>query len=188
MASTVGSHVVTHSPCVLTDLAGADEPTAISSCLTFSLYFCSWDMENNPDKTWSRSTAHPARRLVHSESGNCGQLKELTSDDLANLTSQEKFSRADWVCRRDDDRALASTASRATQGRMLTSIFLFAGWVSSSSSRGDLDRLDVLSTSSCCSSLPAAPSLLGESSGSSIVWDLSPARLRYLSKLSNMSQ
>jgi len=143
-------------------------------------------MENNPDKTWSRSTACPARRLVHSESGNCGPLKELTSDDLANLMSREKFSRANWVtvCLRDGDKACDKVFG-VDDITCAPTMFLFAGWVSSS---GDLDHLDILSTPSSCSSLPPTPSLLCGSSRSSTVWDLSPALLQYLSKLSNTSQ
>src|ERR1700722_12568071 len=39
--------------------------------------------------------------LFHSLSGNWGQSSALTIDDLINLGSLEKFSRAVWVCLRD---------------------------------------------------------------------------------------
>src|ERR1700730_10708139 len=101
VASTVGPHAVTQSPCVLTALLGAavTKENSISPMRSFLLV--SWETAKSLDKTWLRSMACPLMRLFHSELGNCGQSALLVRDALANLASRAKFSSNDCVVRSD---------------------------------------------------------------------------------------
>jgi hypothetical protein len=97
-------HADIHSVKDLTVHAGVDIPKKILTSPTLPVFEKSLDMVNNDNKTWSRSTGFPVTTLVHSESGNCGQLNELTMVDLTYLGSQLKFSRAERVCLSDGDK------------------------------------------------------------------------------------
>ena len=108
---------------------------------------------------WSRSTALPAKRFFHSESGNCGHLIELTTLDLVNLRSRAKFWRVAWVSCRDsgmDDYPESALA----QGKTEMSTLLFDGCLESSSSGwGDRARLDGPEGSSWVSSGSCNPNV-----------------------------
>ena len=72
-------------PWVLTILVGVVEPTVILRLLTCSVLFSTCMIVKSPDRTWSRSMACLDKRLVHSELGNCGQVRELMTGDFVNL-------------------------------------------------------------------------------------------------------
>jgi len=101
-----------------TVFAGVLVPTAILKVPNFSFLLSSGATVYIPDRTWSRSTNHPARMLVHSPSGNCGKKGELRREDLANLRSRAKFARATWVCRSSVDKDAGLICSWITHANL----------------------------------------------------------------------
>lgn len=71
-------------------------------------------------------------RLVHSESGNCGHLAELSNEALVSFGSQEKFLRVSWVHLSELDKGAGSSLSRITHAKVEVSIFRLVGTASDS--------------------------------------------------------
>ena len=96
--------------------------------------------------------ACPERRLIHSDSGNCGSIGELRSDAFATLKSHEIFLRIDCVAASDSERYDGLVSLCVTQGRLQMLIFGLKDSSSSDSEDWVLRRLVTQLTSSSCSS------------------------------------
>ena len=151
------SQVMSHLPCVLTTLSGFEELRTNSMSPTCSVRCSSWEMVYWPARTRSRLIALPDKRLVHSESGNCGRHGKLRRDDLESLMLREKFSKASCVCLRIGESTGGSTESLMTHANVEGLALRFAG--SSASEEADLAclfcRAVVLSSESKAASAPA---------------------------------
>src|ERR1700690_162314 len=92
-------------------------------------------MANRFEKTWSMSTACPARMLIHSLSGNWGREGLLNSERLADFGSREMFSRIALVRRKFAESSIGSIALLMAQGKAEgTNFFRSVCELSSSSS------------------------------------------------------
>ena len=96
--------------------------------------------------------AHPERRLIHSDSGNCGSIRELRRDAFAALKSHEIFLRIDCMVASDGKRYNGLVSLRVTQGRLQMLIFGLVDLSSSDSEDWVLRRLFARLTSSSRSS------------------------------------
>ena len=124
--------------------------------------------------------AHPERRLIHSDSGNCGSIGELRSDAFAALKSREIFSRIDCVAASDGERYDGLVLLHVTQGRLQMLIFGLEDLLSSDSEDWALRCLVTqLMSSLCSSSLESAVTSLSQAP----VWLTPGAQSRsYLSR------